>query len=72
MMAAALEQSWVEVKEVAHLFGMSWESAKNSIAKQTFPVLTYKLGKRRVVDVDVLAKFFEDHKRNGMKALGHK
>lgn len=64
-----IEKSWIDLKEAAPLFGMSFESLKNSVANDRFPVPTYKLGRRRVIDRDVLAAYFAGQKEEGLKAL---
>lgn len=67
--AIAMEPSWIDLREAAALFGMSVESARNSVAMDRFPVPTYKLGKRRVIDKDVLAAFFAGQKAEGLQKL---
>ena len=68
-MADEMQQSWIDIKDAAKLFGMTHVSVKNAITRETFPVPTYKLGKKRVIDRDVLAAFFADRKADGFKQL---
>lgn len=68
-MMAEILQSWIDVKDAAPLFGMTHESIKNAISENRFPCPTYKLGKRRVIDRDVLAAYFAEQKTEGMKKL---
>lgn len=63
------EQSWIDVREVAAQFGMTAPSIKNAILEKRFPVPTYKLGKRHVIDKDVLAFYWAERKADGMKGL---
>lgn len=67
-----MEQSWVPLKDVAHLFGMTFDSVKNLVAKDKFPVPTYRLGRMRVVDKDVLAAFWDQQRREGIRRLRDK
>lgn len=60
---------WIDVKDAAELFGMTHQSAKNSISRETFPVPTYKLGKRRVIDRKVLAAYFATKESEGYRTL---
>lgn len=63
------EQPWIDLKEAAPLFGMTFESIKNAVSLDKFPVPTYKLGRRRVIDRDVLAAFFAQQKSEGLADL---
>lgn len=50
---------WVEVREICHQFGVSFATAKNQIYVGKFPVPVYKVGKKIVVDREVLALYWE-------------
>ncbi len=63
------EESWIDVREAAHMFGMTAGAIKNAILEKRFPVDTYKLGKRHVIDRDVLQAFFASKKERGMKRI---
>lgn len=67
--AAMNDQSWIDVRDVAAQFGMTAPSIKNAILEKRFPVPTYKLGKRHVIDKDVLAYYWAERKADGMKGL---
>jgi hypothetical protein len=41
----------------------------NLISRNKFPVPTYKLGKKRVIDLAVLRAFFEAKKAEGLSRL---
>ena len=62
-------QSWIDVRDAAPMFGMTAGAIKNAILEKRFPVETYKLGKRHVIDRDVLAAFFDDKKAAGMRRI---
>ncbi len=48
---------------------MTVKSAHNCLLLATFPVPTYKLGKRRVVDKVVLTEFFRVKREEGLACL---
>ena len=47
-------------------FGMTPGAITNQISRDNFPVHTYKLGKKRVIDCAVLRAFFEAKKAEGL------
>lgn len=63
------EESWIDVREAAHMFGMTAGAIKNAILEKRFPIDTYKLGKRHVIDRDVLQAFFASKKARGMRRI---
>ena len=57
-------------EELSVLFGYaSVQSVHTSICKGTFPIPTYKLGKRRVADRAVVKAFFTYQREKGMHQL---
>lgn len=68
-MAETDNETWIDIKDACVKLGMTYETAKNKIAADDFPVPTYKLGRRRVVDKDVLAAFFSDRRKEGLEKL---
>ena len=57
-------------EELANLFGYaSMQSVHSAISKGTFPIPTYKLGKRRVGDREVVTAYFRYHREQGMQQL---
>ncbi len=64
-----IEPTWIELKEAAPFFGMSFESAKNAVHLGRFPCPTYKLGRRRVIDKTVMKEFFARKNSEGMTRL---
>ncbi len=51
------------------MFGYKPNSAKNKIAEGSFPVKTYKLGRRIVVDRAVVDAWFDARRQEGLAAL---
>ena len=64
------EVTWISVTDAAPQFGMTPGAIMNLISRNKFPVPTYKLGKRRVIDVAVLRAFFETKSAEGLSRLG--
>ena len=60
------ESPWVALKDVVHLFGVTYETAKNRIYAETFPVPVRREGKLLVVDREVLRLYFEDRRAADM------
>jgi hypothetical protein len=60
---------WMPLAECARQLGMTVKSAHNCLLLATFPVPTYKLGKRRVVDKGVMAEFFRLKREQGLAYL---
>lgn len=60
---------WVAVEEVCSMFGITYPTAKNKIAMGTFPVPTYKVGKRHVIDRVVHEEFFKQQRERGLALL---
>lgn len=63
------DRPWVALKDVHAMYGMTLESARNAIARGTFPVPTYKLGKIIVIDKAVHEEFFAKKREIGLRAL---
>lgn len=64
-----MEVPWISITEAAPLFGMTVSGVRNSIFRNKFPVHTYRLGKQRVIDKDVLKAYFDKKKAAGFLAL---
>ena len=60
---------WVALSEVVDQYGMTLESARNSILAGRFPVPTYRLGRRIVIDKEVHEEFFAAHRKAGLQEL---
>ena len=63
------EKPWMPLQEVAELLGIEIKTAYNQLTEESFPVPTYKLGKQRVADKAVLARYFEMKRTEGMAQL---
>lgn len=48
---------------------VTYETAKNQIYAETFPVPTYKVGNRPVIDLAVLNAYFENKRKEGLSKL---
>ena len=64
-----VEKNWMDLKDAAPLFGMSYESIKNAVHLNRFPCPTYKIGRRRVVSLKVLHAYFEKQDSEGLTML---
>lgn len=64
-----MECPWVALKDVVHLFGVRYETAKNRIYAQTFPVPVRREGKLLVVDKAVLEAYFKAQREKDMAKL---
>lgn len=64
-----MECPWVELRDVAHLFGVTYESAKNRIYAENFPVPVRKEGRLLVVDKVVLERYFEERRAEDLERL---
>ena len=63
-----MERPYLTLDELIDVFGIaSRSSAYNSIARQTFPVPTYKIGKHRVADKAVVEAFFDEKRAEGLR-----
>ncbi|MNH42257.1 hypothetical protein D3C79_1039220 [compost metagenome] len=61
-----MECPWVALKDVVHLFGVTYETAKNRIYAENFPVPVRREGKLLVVDKAVLDRYFEERRAADM------
>lgn len=57
-----MECPWVALKDVVHLFGVTYETAKNRIYAENFPVPVRREGRLLVVDKAVLERYFEERR----------
>ncbi len=63
------ETPWVAVREVCHMYGVTYETAKNKMLLGNFPVPTYKVGKTHVIDRTVHDQYFARHREAGLAAM---
>lgn len=57
-----MECPWVALKDVVNLFGVTYETAKNRIYAENFPVPVRREGRLLVVDKAVLERYFEERR----------
>jgi hypothetical protein len=63
-------KTWQTVAEVYQQFGYkSLKAAQNAVSAGRFPVDTYVLSGKRVVDTQVMNAFFAAHRDRGLKQL---
>lgn len=63
------ELPWYPVDDVCEQYGLTFPSAKHAIAEGRFPVPTYKVGRRLVVDKVVHREYFNAKRAAGLLAL---
>lgn len=64
------ERPWRTVAEMYQQLGYkSLKAAQNAISAGNFPVPTYLLAGKLVVDVEVVNAFFAAHREDGLKQL---
>jgi hypothetical protein len=61
-----MECPWVALRDVVKLFGVTYETAKNRIYAENFPVPVRREGKLLVVDKAVLERYFEERRAADM------
>ena len=62
-----LEKPYYTMAELADLMSMSIKGLHNSLHKDSFPIPTYKLGKFRVADKEVVNLYFEEKRLESMR-----
>lgn len=63
------EVPWIAVRDVCHMYAVTYETAKNKILAETFDVPTYKVGKLWVIDKAVHESYFRTMREKGLAAL---
>lgn len=61
-----MECPWVALRDVVHLFGVTYATAKNRIYAENFPVPVRREGKLLVIDKAVLERYFEERRAEDM------
>lgn len=64
-----MECPWVNLRDVVHLFGVTYQTAKNRIYAETFPVPVRREGRLLVVDKAVLEQYFEGRRAADLDRL---
>ncbi|MDC1436986.1 helix-turn-helix domain-containing protein [Gammaproteobacteria bacterium] len=57
------------MQELAEIMSMSLKGLHNALHNKQFPIPTYKLGKRRVADKEVVERFFEQKRSECMDRM---
>ncbi len=65
----SVEVPWIDLRDACSAFGVTYETAKNKILYGKFPVPTYKLGKRTVIDKEVYDAYFAKQRAVGLAKL---
>lgn len=60
---------YYRMSELAQLLDMSVKGLQNSVQRENFPIPTYKLGKKRVADKEVVNKFFQNKRQEGLAQI---
>jgi hypothetical protein len=60
---------WLPLSIACDMFGMTYNSARNAVLQERFPVMTYRLGRYIVVDKDVMQNYFREQRERGLKKL---
>lgn len=60
---------WVALRDVCHMYGVTYETAKNKLHLETFPVPVYKVGKTIVIDRVVHEQYFMHYRNAGLQHL---
>ncbi len=64
------DRPWRTIAEIYQQLGYkSLKAAQNAVSAGRFPVATYVLAGKRVVDVEVVNAFFASHREEGLKQL---
>jgi hypothetical protein len=61
-----IEKPYYTMPELAELMSMSLKGLHNALHHESFPIPTYKLGKFRVADKEVVSYYFEQKRAEGM------
>ena len=64
-----MEKPYYTMPELANIMGMTTKGFHNTIHSETCPFPTYKLGKRRVADKEVVRQFFEQKRLEGLREI---
>ena len=61
-----MQRPYLNIEDLFELFGMKKTSLLNSISDERFCCPTYKLGRQRVADRQVLEAYFEAKRSEGL------
>jgi hypothetical protein len=64
-----MERPYLDLIELAALFGIKKSSLLNAISNEKFCCPTYKLGRHRVADREVVEAYFNAHRAEGLSQI---
>jgi len=64
-----MDKPYYQMAELAQLLGISLKGLHNSVHKENFQIPTYKLGKKRVADKQVVNQFFVNKRQEGLSKI---
>jgi hypothetical protein len=64
-----MERPYLTTHELAELFNISKGGLLNAISREEFPLPTYRLGKQRVADRQVVEAFFKARRLEGLQKI---
>ena len=64
-----MERPYLTTHELAELFKISKGGLLNAISREEFPLPTYRLGKQRVADRQVVEAFFKARRLEGLQKI---
>ena len=64
-----MEKPYYNMSELAEIMSMSLKGLHNALHNETFPIPTYKLGKFRVADKEVVSYYFEQKRAEGLNKI---
>jgi predicted DNA-binding transcriptional regulator AlpA len=64
-----MERPFMNLNELSKLVGMTEQSVRNAITRGVFPIPTYKLGKNRVADKEVVRSYFQNMRDIGLSKI---
>lgn len=64
-----MEYPWIALRDVVHLFGVTYETAKNRLYAENFPVPVRKEGRLLVVDKAVIERYFAERRAEDLSRL---
>lgn len=62
-----MQKPYYTTTELAEIMGLTVKSLHNAFHADRFPIPTYKLGKKRVADKEVVRHFFEQKRIEGLQ-----
>jgi len=64
-----MERPFMNLNELSELVGMTEQGIRNAITRGAFPIPTYKLGRNRVADKEVVSQYFQTKRNNGLSII---